>query len=286
MPISPMVARWELALRLRERRRELGVLTATVTRELGFSPAYLSHIEGERNLLSEAKLKPLLALLEFDNKEQQELLELRAAAKERGWWTRYSAIFGSNVLRLYGLEHGARSVRSYQNVLMPGLLQSEPYARAVIEASVFVRQIDTNQAVEVRLKRQERLTGEAPLQFTALLCEAALRQQIGGLDVQLEQLQHLSSVVKNQPNVDVRVIPFATTGTDIFGASSFHLLGFSNPLPTLAWNESVTVGAFIEDETLVRDLCAAYDQAQAQALGRDDSLTLVEDLAAELRSRP
>ncbi|MFG2185303.1 helix-turn-helix domain-containing protein [Nocardia iowensis] len=122
MALSPAVARWELALRLRQRRLELGIGAASITKALEVSPAYWSHIENERNLLPKGKLEQLLDILEIDDTEQNELMELREAARGRGWWTKYTTLFGDLLLRYYGLESGAQTIRTYESVLMPGLL--------------------------------------------------------------------------------------------------------------------------------------------------------------------
>src|SRR5256885_4692789 len=108
-PPSPVVASWELALRLKRRREELGIEVRTITESLGFSRNYWSAVENERKILSPESLARIIELFEFGDEEKLELLELRAAAKERGWWSRYSALFDNEIQRLFGLEQGARS---------------------------------------------------------------------------------------------------------------------------------------------------------------------------------
>ena len=89
---SPVVARWELVLRLRERRNQLDIDVKDITRELRFTRNYWSAIENERKIISAENLAKLAALLEFDDEETAQLLELRDIAKERGWWADYSAL--------------------------------------------------------------------------------------------------------------------------------------------------------------------------------------------------
>src|SRR5262245_45197639 len=122
-PQSPTLASWELGLRLRQRREQLGVEVKTITERLGFSRNYWSAVENERKILSAEKLPQVLDLLEYDDEERAELTELREAARQRGWWSSYSALFGSELLRYYGLEHGAQTIRTYESLLIPGLLQ-------------------------------------------------------------------------------------------------------------------------------------------------------------------
>ncbi|WP_084532383.1 helix-turn-helix domain-containing protein, partial [Nocardia miyunensis] len=222
-PLSPVVARWELMLRLRERRKDLGVTPATIAKRLHISSGYWAHIEGERNLLSEAKLKQLLPLLEFDQAETQELLDLRLAAKERGWWAQYSGLMGTELMRLYGLEHGAVSIRTFESVVIPGLLQCKSYARALIASSMAnVRAAEVDQRVAVRLRRQQRLNGDHPLHLTAVIGQTALVQQTGGPAVLREQLNHLIDAIEQHADtIDLRVIPFDSPEGNVLGGATF-----------------------------------------------------------------
>ncbi|MFQ6393709.1 Scr1 family TA system antitoxin-like transcriptional regulator [Nocardia sp. KC 131] len=291
MALSPAVARWELALRLRRRRLELGIGASVITKALDVSPAYWSHIENERNLLPKDKLEQLLDILEIDDKERGELLFLRDSAKGRGWWTRYSTMFGDDVMRYYGLEWGAECIRTYESVLMPGLLQSEEFIRAVmVSASATVPAIEVDQRVEARLQRQRRLDDDSPVRLIAVIGEAALVQQAGGPEVLQRQLIHMADVVESRADrIDLRVIPF-TASHSLPTGSTYHLLDFESPhLPTLAWHESAVFGQIIVDdvsrkETKVRDLGFVHDRAQSLALNRADSLALIRACARRLHS--
>ncbi len=131
-PTSPTVARWELIRRLRERRQQLGLDAAAVSKAVSISPANWSHVEADRRMLTEEKLQIMCDLLEIDGAERELIFELRATGKQRGWWQDYSALFSTELLRFYGLEYGAELVRTYDSVLIPGLLQTADYAHALI----------------------------------------------------------------------------------------------------------------------------------------------------------
>ena len=283
-PVSPVVAGWELALRLRQRREQLGVEVRTITQRLGFSRNYWSAVENERKILSEEALTKVLDLFEFGEDEQLELLQLRAAAKERGWWTRYSGVIETEIQRMFGLEYGAHSVHGWESLLVPGLLQTPDYARALMTPDVNIRQVEVEQFVEVRMRRQERLGGDHPLALTALISEAVLHQEVGGRTVLREQLEHLRDTTTGNSSVELRVIPFSTRSCGLFGASTVHLIGFDNSrLPTVIWQETVTAGAFIDDPTKVRDIRGTYrEAAAANALSVHDSLALIEQRIEEL----
>ncbi|ATL65381.1 Scr1 family TA system antitoxin-like transcriptional regulator [Nocardia terpenica] len=289
-PVSPVVASWELTLRLRQRREQLGIDTKTIAQETGISRGYWVLIEGDRRLPAEDKLRSMLALFEFDKEEQDELLALRATARGRGWWTRYSALFGVELLRYYGMEYGAVRIRTHESVLMPGLLQSEEYVRALMTtASATVLPVEVEQRVEVRLHRQRRLDGEDPLRLAVVLGEAALVQQIGGPQVLHRQLEHLAEVIEDHPDtVDVRLMPFTAKDRAILSGGTFHLIDFASPqLPTIAWHETTVVGEILEDrehQTRVRDLAVVHDRGMAQALSRAATLERIKEIARELKS--
>lgn len=281
--MSPVVAAWELALRLRQRRDEMGVEVKTITQRLGFTRNYWSAVENERKILSEESLLKLVELLEYDEEERQELLQLRVAAKERAWWMRYGGVLSSDLQRLIGLEAGAESVRYYESLLIPGLLQTADYAKALMIPSVTERRVEVDHRVEVRLHRQQRILGDDPMNMTAIISEAALRQEIGGPVVHRGQLAHLAQIVEERPNVEVRIVPFTATACGLFGAATTHLIDFANSrLPTVAWQESVTNRGIIDDYEQVRDIAATYDDALARTLTVPESLELIRQRIKEL----
>jgi transcriptional regulator with XRE-family HTH domain len=275
-PVSPTVARWELVLRLRELREQRGFDSAGFARRVGFTPANWSHVEKGRRVLTTETIGPVLELLEVEAEERAELLALLEASKQRGWWARSSALIGPELQRLYGMEYGAQSIRSYDSLVVPGLLQTEDYARALISADVMIRPVQVEQLVAIRMRRQERLRGADPVELTAVFGEGTLLQQTGGPDVLRGQLRYLADLIEELDTVEVRVIPFAATAGAVLGGSSFHLIDFAGEqLPTFGWVESAVFGGAVEDPELVRDLRFAYLRAVDQSLSRLDSLALI-----------
>ncbi|MGW4088380.1 helix-turn-helix domain-containing protein [Nocardia sp. NPDC004750] len=284
-PLSPTVARWELMLRIKRRRTEFDVSASVIAKELGFTLSYWSKVEKER-VLAEDKLRKLMSLLEFDQDERAEMLRLRDIAKRRGWWSEYAELLSDEVIRLYGLEHGAQSIRTYTSILVPGLLQTEDYARAVIANDrARIRQVEIDRWVEVRLRRQKRLTESEPLQVTAIVNEAALTQRTGGQTVLEGQLRHLLSITETHADtIDIRVIPFDAPGGVLLSGASFHLLGFENALlPDVAWTETLIHLGVIEESEPVRHLATMFATTLAEhALSQNESITLIERRLAAL----
>lgn len=284
-PLSPTVARWELMLRIKRRRTEFDVSASVIAKELGFTLSYWSKVEKER-VLAEDKLRKLMSLLEFDPEEREEMLRLRDIAKRRGWWSEYADLLSDEVIRLYGLEHGAQSVRSYTSILVPGLLQTEDYARSVIANDrARIRQVEIDRWVEIRMRRQKRLAGPDPLQVTAIVNEAALSQRTGGVAVLRGQLRHLLSILEaHADTVDIRVIPFDAPGGALLTGASFHLLGFEKAfLPDVAWTETLVHLGVIEETEPVRHLTTMFGTAFTEhALSRNESITAIERRLAAL----
>lgn len=283
---SPVVANWELVLRLRERREQLGISVNDLTKQLGFTRNYWSAIENERKIVPETTLRTLFDLLEFgDEEDQRQLLNLRDTAKENGWWNKYSALFDSELQRLYGLEHGAQGIRCYETLLIPGLLQTEDYARAIMRSDATVRTVEVEQRVAVRLQRQERLHSDNSVDLTVIMSEAALRQQIGGTAVLKGQLEHLLKITEQYPNsVEIRIIPFTATACSLFGAGTLHILDFQSPrLPRAAWVETVSTWSVITNANQVRDITTAFNEAFALTLDSRETREIIEKYRKELR---
>ncbi|MFE2998011.1 helix-turn-helix domain-containing protein [Nocardia sp. NPDC059246] len=281
-PRSPAVARWELSHRTRRRRDELGITGPQIAKALSFSSTYWPKVERDQRILSEDKLVQLLQFLSFTDEEQAELVGLRQLARERGWWSEYEGLFSDQQLRLFGMEYGAEEISTVESLLIPGLLQTEEYARTLITGdTAFIRQIEVQQRIDARMERQKRLQGEDPLRLNVVVSEAALRQQTGGPEVLRNQLRHLIAMVKDhQSTIDFRVLPFTSHVGAIRGCSTFHILDFARPrLPTLGWSEVPTYDELVEDQERVRNMGIVFGHLQSEALGQEESLSLLEQLA-------
>ncbi|XVS66783.1 helix-turn-helix domain-containing protein [Actinosynnema sp. CA-299493] len=277
------MAAWELGLRLRERRELMDITAVSAGKAINTGQSYISGVENGKLKINERKLAELAAVLEFDGAEVEELQELREAAGKRAWWNPYSAMFSAEVLRYFGFEAGAESMRTYCAGLINGLLQTEAYAMAVMRGGgPSIRLAEANRRVEVRMKRQQRLHGDDPLQLTALITEAALRQHVGGREVMAAQLQDLAHRIEELPEtLDVRIIPFSADYYNALGGSSFHMLDFTSRLPELIWQETITSTDLIDQPMRMREYNLAYNQAMSCALDRTESLAMIKQAAKE-----
>ncbi|MFI5777613.1 DUF5753 domain-containing protein [Nocardia sp. NPDC051570] len=269
-------------LRVRKRAEALGVKALTIQKSLGISSAYWSQVANYRGVLTEENLRKLLDLLEFDTEERDELLGLRTIAKSRGWWNEYSALFNDELIRFFGLEDGAVSIRSVESGVIPGLLQTEDYIRALLSSPLSTgRPTEIGQRTRARLQRQRRFDEPEPLQLSVIIGQAALMQQIGGSQIQQEQLRHLLRLAdQHSGTLDIRVQPF--TGASL-NASTFHLLDFESPrLPTLGWLETAIYGETVYDHKRVETLDYLYRRVESIALDRDESARLIDQIASRI----
>ncbi|MQY23148.1 helix-turn-helix domain-containing protein [Nocardia macrotermitis] len=281
---SPTVAGWELMLRILNRATDRGVKAGAIAKALDVSQQYWSKVSHGRGMLSEDKLAILLRLLEFEPADQGELRALREVAKGQNPYAEYSALFYESLMRFFGLEAGAQCIRSFENGVVPGLLQTEDYMRALMKGSVATgRPHEVEQRVKARRQRQQLLDDPEPLQLSVIMGEAALMYQVGGPEVHREQLRHLLTLIDGRPEtLDIRLISFEAGGAiAALNSATFHLLDFeSGRLPTLGWVEAAAYGEIAEDRKWVNEMGYLYSQVQSIALGREDSINLIDRIAS------
>lgn len=281
---SPVVQAWELGLRLRQRREEIGFTAAAAGRAIGIIQAYVSGVEAGKVKLPASRLAQIVKVYELEPEEAAELEELRVGASQRGWWHEYSQLFPAEFLRFLGYEAGAGHIRFYGNELVPGLMQTVDYARAVIAGgTTTIRLTEVDRRVAVRLSRQARLYADKPMRLTALLGEGSLRQQVGGPAVMSGQLDQLVRLGTERPDqIDIRVLPFAAGAHPALGGS-FQILSFPSPrLPDLVWQEVLTSIDIIDQSTRVTDYQVTFAEACERALSSSDSLDLIRRIAKEM----
>ena len=274
MPASPSLRRRRLAAELRRLRDQAGLSTSDAAKKLGWQASRLSRIETRQSGITAPDLRKLLdAYGVEDDGYRAHLAELARRVNERGWWQKYAGLIGTNYADLIGLEAEARTIRAYEQELVPGLLQIPDYARAVIRAT---RPTETSEQidrwVEVRIERQEILTRSDPVppRLNAVLSEAALRRPIGGFDVMRRQLEYLMRP-RDRANVTVQVLPF-DAGVHPAMVGPFTAMTFPDPDDLGVVNvENATGALFLEDPAEIRVYDEIWSMLQASALSADDS---------------
>lgn len=285
-PISSTVKAVELGLRLRARRDQLGLTAAAVGRITGIGGNNLSSIEIAKRRLTSTKLSELAAVYELSGEELAELDALRVEADRREWWDDYARLYSDDFLRFIGLEAGATVQQEYAAETIPGLLQTADYARAMIKGgSPYIKPVDVGPRVESRLARQARLNDPNPPDFTVLIGQTALRQEVGGREVMCHQLDRLASVIdEKSEHLRVHVMPYHAGAHPVIGGS-LKILSFGSAwLPDMVWQEAVTTGNLIEKPHVVAELTASFTEAVDRALDRDASLEAIRQVRKEMET--
>jgi transcriptional regulator with XRE-family HTH domain len=258
-----VVRRRRLGLELRALREATGLSGEEVTGRLGWSTRKISRMEVGRNPPGPADLGRLLDLYGVtDPGRRDELAVLLREAKRKGWWQVYSDIPYSTYI---GLEAEAVSMLAYEQVV-PGLFQTEAYARAINTGTVPGIDAETlDRRTEVRLTRQAVLSREQPLQVRAVLDETCIRRLVGGLEVMRPQLARLLELAE-RPNVIIQVLPFdvgAHPGTML---GPFIVLGFGHPAdPGVVYVEGDS-DPYPDREGDLQRYTAAFDLLRSLAL--------------------
>ncbi|MGW1073899.1 helix-turn-helix domain-containing protein [Streptomyces sp. NPDC002537] len=227
MPVRNTATARQLRLgaELRKLREQAGVSSTEAGRLLGTSQAQISNIEASRVGVSADRVRAMAR--NYDCTDQALIDALADMAEERrgGWWTEYREALPTSLLDLAEVEHHATALRVAQVITIPGLLQTPEHARAVFrEFLPPLMPHELEYRVSHRIKRQEILFRNDPPPYTAIIHEAALRMQFGGLETARAQLAHLLSM-SERDNITILAIPFDGTSFPIAGHGVDYLYG-------------------------------------------------------------
>jgi transcriptional regulator with XRE-family HTH domain len=262
---------------LRARRTALGLTVEDAANYLLVSASKISRVEtGQRNITAR-DIRDLAALYRLTDEERELLAELAVGGKVRAWWQPFNLPY--SYATYVGLEAEAASIRDFAMGIVPGLLQTAEYARAVVRAAAVDRSDESvQQRVETRLERQRHVLHEAGTSFSALIDESALRRVVGGAAVMQNQLKSLATA-SELPNVTIRVVPFAA-GPIPVPTNKFIILSFDGP-SDVVYLESLTGQLVLERESDIGAYHDAYATLQGLALPADDSYDKLLSLQRE-----
>jgi transcriptional regulator with XRE-family HTH domain len=240
---SPTVRRRELGALLKALRNAKGWTAEQVAERLLMSTSKLSRLETGQRGASARDIDDLCDLYEVDNGQRQHLLDLASEGKQRAWWQ----ALGLTYSRYVGLETAATSISDYGLGMVPGLLQTVDYARAIIRAAVpkWVPEV-AEQRVQGRMARQRLLHSDNAPRFDTVVDESVLHRVVGSPDVMHAQLERLLELSK-LPNVTLRVIPYGA-GALPAGTNKFIILRFALPaVPDVVFIEGLTEELYLDD---------------------------------------
>jgi hypothetical protein len=281
---SPTVKRRRLAAELRRYREAASLTIDEVAEQLEWSTAKISRIENARVSVLPRDVKFLLRT--YGLTEQDEawdvLLTLARESRQRGWWQQHGEAVPDWFEVFVGLEAEAATAFGYDAEFVPGILQTEEYARAIHRAQLFsASEEEIERLVRVRMARQELLTSDDAPELWLVLNEAVIRRVVGGRDVMREQLRRLIDASR-LPNMTLQVVPFIA-GAHPAMDGSFELLGFPEPLdPQIVYVEYHTGALYLEKPAEVGRYRLMFDHLRASALPVDASRNLMARAAEEL----
>lgn len=277
---SPTVRRRRLAARLRELREKADLTIDEVGDKLECSASKISRIETGHVGVTPRDVRDMLEVYGVDDDEREALVQLAREARKKGWWHAYNEVFTGSFV---GLESDASFLHTHQALLVPGLLQTEAYTRAVIRA---IRpdsaEADVELRVRARINRQKLITEESnPPEYWAVLDEAVLHRVVGGPEAMREQLKKLVELAA-LPHVTLQVVPFAA-GAHAGMEAPFLILGFPEQAdPDVVYVENSTSGVYLEQPEDVHRYTLMFDHLRAAALKPDDTVDLVDRTADRL----
>ena len=273
---GPTLRAQMLGQQLRDLREEARLTIKEVAEYIQRDASTVSRFEAG---VLPARVPEVLAYLDLcgidDLRRRDALKRLSQDVFRKGWWEGFADDVGPLVDRIW-LESRADAIRTFETVVVPGLLQTRAYAETVIRTAA----PDTpdeliHRWVEVRMTRQQLLTRDDPIRFVTLLDEAVLRRQVGGEDGMRAQLDRLIALAQ-KPNIEIMVLP-AAAGAHASPDGSFEIIEMSEPYPEVGY-VCTPAGEICVEAPRVERLAATYDRLCGTALKRRDALAFIKDV--------
>ncbi|HCU94578.1 MAG TPA: transcriptional regulator [Actinobacteria bacterium] len=271
-----------LGRQLQALREKAGMTYEQAAEAIYSSPWTIRRMERAEGGLKPLTVKSLLmAYGVTDDREIDTFLSLSRDASKPGWWHSYDDVLPAWFKVAVGLEESASLIRAYQPQVVPGLLQTEGYIRAITAASFPAATAgETSRRVALRLARQELLTRPGAPRYWVVMDETVLRRPVGGQEVMRTQLEHLIDAA-GLPNVTIQVIPFAA-GWHPALYGMFNVYRFRNAeLPDIVYSEGLTSAYYLNKPDETAQYTEALDRICAQAASPDQTPGILHDITKE-----
>ncbi|RBQ19626.1 transcriptional regulator [Spongiactinospora rosea] len=275
---SPTVRRRRLSAELRRLRDQARMTSTEVAESLGWSRGKLSRIENAQwQRPNPRDVQDLLDLYGVtDDVQRAALIQLAKDSRQRGWWTAYRDVLAGSYV---DLEAEASVIRTYEPLIVPGLLQTAAYIETVTRTALPRDPSDISRRVELRLERQRLLTKDDPLRCHAIIDETALIRPLGSVAAHRDQLQAIINAA-SLPNVTVQVMPL-NVGMHPGVAGPFVLMEFPED-PLLVHIETGTDGLYLEKSEEVDRYTLVFNHLRAMALMPDASVSYLSEMVDRL----
>ncbi|GAA0370857.1 helix-turn-helix transcriptional regulator [Micromonospora gifhornensis] len=274
MTASPTVRRRRIARELRQLRERAGMTLDVAARQLDMSKSNLSRIENAQIGIKPRDVRAALALYQVTGSDAEALIEIARSAQQRGWWQHYSDVLPEWFEFYVGLEAEAATLRTYEAEAVPGLLQTEAYAREVYRLTAGEEDLDRK--VAARLRRQNVLRGDQPVELSVVLNESVLLRPVSDRGVMAGQLSYLEDVAQ-LPNVTIQVLPFEAGGHPALN-SPYVILTFPDAADAaVVYLENLTTGLALEEAAQVRSYSLVHERLRQLALDPAASLVRLKE---------
>jgi transcriptional regulator with XRE-family HTH domain len=280
---GPTVLRMLLGIQLRRLREAANLTPDQAGYEIRASRSKISRVEHGRVGFKERDVSDLLSLYGVtDPLERDRMLALARQANDRGWWAKYDDIMPDWFESYVGLEQATSLIRTFQLQFVPGLFQTEEYARGVtVLGHRAAPDPEIEHRVNLRMQRQKILHLDDAPRIWAVIDESALRRPVGGVEAMKAQLRHLIEVTE-YPRVTLQVMPFSRGGHPAAGGP-FTVLRFAEPdLPDIVYLEQLTSALYLDRRDEVDHYMEVMNRLSAEADTPADSARLLEKIAKSL----
>lgn len=262
-------------MELRRLRERAGVTIDQVAARLECSASKISRIETGQTGVTPRDVRDILMVYDIEHEIIDDLVEIAREAREKGWWQPYGDVLTSAYV---GLEAAADRIRAYEAQVVPGLLQTEGYARAMIEAArPGISDGEVDRRVRVRTGRQSLLMQNEPIDFWVVLDEAVLRRPVGGPDIMRCQFDHLVSMAR-LPNVTLQVLPFHAGAHAGMDGTFAMLLYEGSASQNVVFAANAAGGLILERDDELQRYAFIFDQLRLCSLHPADSISMIASL--------
>lgn len=280
---GPTVRRIMVGVQLRRLREANGITREAAGYVIRGSESKISRLELGRVGFKMRDIEDLLTLYRVEDPGQREaLLSMAREANTPGWWHSYDDVLPHWFQTYVGLEESAELIRSYEVQFIPGLLQTEDYARAVATAGApHARSEEIERRVQLRMTRQEILTGPNPPGLWMVIDEGALRRPMGGRAVMRAQLRRLMELLE-QPDITLQVMPFKF-GAHAADGGAFSILRFPEPdLPDIVYVEQLVSALYLDKPEQVEPYAATMNRLTVDSHRPERTLELLDKMLAQI----
>ncbi len=272
-----------LGAQLRRLRETAGVSRDDAGYHIRASGSKISRMELGRVSFKERDVTDLLEFYGIeDNGEREKLVQLTREANATPWYQKFQDVVPDWFHVFVGLEEAAQLIRVYEVQFVPGLLQTEEYARAVVMQGMPGMDADeVERRVALRLGRQKLLTRENPPRYWVIMDEAALRRPMGGRDVHVAQIERLIDLV-GEPNITLQVMPFRYGGHAADGGA-FTIMRFpETDLPDVVYMEYLTGAHYIDKPEEVERYAAVMERLSVAGTSPDRTREILTDMLKDI----